>query len=228
MSSFSIWPHHAFAPWWASLASLPKASDYQTMCDGVHISPQRSSTGLPTRALWISQHEYSSLNISVWIRISINCTACKDKKRGTCFFRGWTACTEQRTGDCYTVVVFIVFQLTFKTFIQRILSWCSKAPLRFLLTLWCYINYRIIIIIIIIILIIIIDRNAWTHLFTRLVVLGGDKQSSCRYLRRHTRNFLFISKGLSFNTALQSDCFQRHLDRWEWYRRSTTPDLILT
>ena len=72
------------------------------------------------------------------------------------------------------------------------------------------------------------DRNAWTHLFTRLVVLGGDKQSSCHYLRRHTRNFLFISKGLSFNTAFQSDCFPRHLHRWEWHLRLTTPDLILT
>ena len=51
--------------------------------------------------------------------------------------------------------------------------------------------------------------------FTRLVVLGGDKQSSCRYLRRRTRHFLFISKGLSVNPAFQSDCFQRHLHRWE-------------
>ena len=47
------------------------------------------------------------------------------------------------------------------------------------------------------------DRNAWTHLFTRFVVLGGDKQSSCHYLRRRTRNFLSISKGLRFNTAFQ-------------------------
>ena len=38
------------------------------------------------------------------------------------------------------------------------------------------------------------DWSAWAHLFTRLVVLGGDKQSSCRYLRRRKRNFLFISK----------------------------------
>ena len=38
------------------------------------------------------------------------------------------------------------------------------------------------------------DRNAWTHLFTRLVVLGGYKQSSCHYFRRCTRNFLFISR----------------------------------
>ena len=71
-------------------------------------------------------------------------------------------------------------------------------------------------------------RNAWAHLLTRLAVLGGDKQSSCRYLRRRTRNFIFISKGLSVNPAFQSDCFQRHLHWWEWHRRLTTSDLILT
>ena len=72
------------------------------------------------------------------------------------------------------------------------------------------------------------DRNAWAHLFMRRVVLGGDKQSYCGYLRRRTGNFLFILKGLSVNPAFQSHWFQRHLHRWEWHRRLTTPDFILS
>ena len=49
------------------------------------------------------------------------------------------------------------------------------------------------------------SRNAWAHLFTQLVVLGGDKQPSCRYLRRRTRNVLFISKGLNVSIRLLSE-----------------------
>ena len=45
-------------------------------------------------------------------------------------------------------------------------SWCCKAPLRFLLTLWCYLNYQVIIIIIIIIksgIFIVTNRKQYCH-----------------------------------------------------------------
>ena len=86
-------PHHAFAPWWASLASLPRANHFPAMCDGVQISLQRSA-GLPARSLYASEHEQSSVNTTVGIWLSINCTSNKDKSWWTCFFCGGTTCME--------------------------------------------------------------------------------------------------------------------------------------
>ena len=146
MPCISIWPHHAFASWWASLASLPRANHFQAMCDGVQISPQRSA-GLPARALYASENEHSSLNTTVGIWRSISVPRTKTKAGERAF-----SVAEPLAWNSLPVTVRQLSSLSsFKRHLKTYLfnasfpSWCCKAPLRFLLTLWWYINYQVII-----------------------------------------------------------------------------------
>ena len=149
MPCISIWPHHVFAPWWASLALLPRANHFRAMCDGVQISPKRSAGYLQELCMLVNMNtRRSTLRSASDGQLIVPWTKTKTGERafsvaGPLAWNSLPVTVRQLSSlsSCKRHLKTYLFNASFP-------SWCYKASLRFVLTLCCYINYQVIIIII--------------------------------------------------------------------------------